>query len=143
MTNTKSPALLCSICGNDKDFDATKTYLHKVMLDATGQVISSRVHSDLEDQEMDITCRRCARPVYFPDPQDGSPVDTGPSGHTSTKNDIEAALRKIDARREEIMDLLENSRDLSMQAAEDIGVAAGAITDAISEIREAFDEHGL
>lgn len=122
--------LVCPECGNDSQFDAVKAYVHKVILDGYGQVESSRVDTDLEDEELEISCREC-----------GAPVSSGPE--TPFARRIEGHLQTIDAERSEIMNEIAASREISFDAAEDLGVAACAITDAIGEVREELERHQL
>lgn len=122
--------LSCDNCGNDQAFDTVKTYFHKVVLDGAGLVESSRVQSDLEGEELDITCRKCEAPVR---PNDPAPL----------YQRLETLLEQIESRRHDILDLLRTSTEISMEAAEDLGVALCAITDAINEVRKEMEHHEL
>lgn len=123
--------LTCTKCGNSNQFDTVKTYFHKTILDGSGQVESSRVDSDLEGEELEISCRKCGDPVYFPD--SGAPF----------ARQLETHLEKIDEERRQVLEKISTSTEVGLEAGEDLAVATAAITDAIVEIRGKLQEHAL
>lgn len=122
--------LMCEKCGNNKRFRTTKTYFHKTILDAKGQVEESNPYADLEGEELEITCARCDAPVQISDP-------------APFYQKIETLLDEINQKRCSIMKGISASREIGLDTGEDIGVAACAITDAIEEIRHEMDRHDL
>ena len=124
------PILRCQICGNDREFDTEKTFLYKVVLNGAGHEESSSRHSDVEDEDQEITCRACGAEV--------SPTDPVP-----LRNRIESSLSAVEDKRSQIMHEVSISREITVEAAEDLAVAACALTDAAEEVRAEMGRHNL
>ena len=52
-------------------------------------------------------------------------------------------MEQIDRKRHDILELLTTSREVTLEAADDLAVAHCAITDAANEIREELERHDL
>ena len=87
--------LRCERCGNEGEpgFDATKLYVHKVVLDGEGLVEQARIQCDVEGSEEELACRRCGEPVEFAPAGPGAePI---PAGEAEEKMGYESWLRRV------------------------------------------------
>ena len=122
--------LRCQECGNDREFDTEKTFLYKVVLNGAGQEESSSRNSDVEDEDQEITCRKCG-------------ADISPGDPLPLRNRIESRLSAVEDKRSQIMHEVSISREITVEAAEDLAVAACALTDAAEEVRAEMGRHDL